>query len=109
MPKSDHLGEFELHVLAALVRLGDDAYGATIRQEIEARAGRPASIGSVYATLDRLATKGLVSFSASAPLAERGGRVRKFVHVTPAGRSALQESARAISRMLRGLGLGLNS
>lgn len=109
MPKSDHLGEFELHVLAALLRLGDEAYGVTIRREIEARAGRPASIGSVYATLDRLEAKGLVTFADSSPVAERGGRVRKFVRVTPAGRRALQESARAIARMLRGLGLSLTN
>lgn len=108
MPKSDHLGEFELHVLAALMRLGDEAYGVTIRREIEARAGRTASIGSVYATLDRLEAKGLVRFTDSTPVAERGGRVRKFVRPTPEGLRVLRDSARAITRMLRGLGLGLN-
>ena len=52
MPKGDFLAEFELYLMLALSRLGDDAYGVTLRREIEDRAGRPVSIGAVYATLD---------------------------------------------------------
>jgi PadR family transcriptional regulator PadR len=54
----DYLGEFEHLVLLALVRLQDRAYGVTVRQEIERRTNREVSIGAVYATLDRLETKG---------------------------------------------------
>ncbi len=61
MPKGDFLGAFEEIVLLALVHLGDNAYGMTIRREIEDRSGRTVSIGAVYSTLDRLESKGLVS------------------------------------------------
>jgi hypothetical protein len=74
MPKGQYLGEFELYVLSALARLGADAYGMTVRREIEERAGRSVAIGAVYATLDRLAEKGLVSFTISDPLPVPGGR-----------------------------------
>ena len=107
MPKGDHLGEFELYVLAALVRLGDDAYGVSIRQEIEARTGRATAIGAVYATLGRLADKGLVTFWISDPQPVPGGRARKHARLTPAGRRALRTSARALVSLLGGLGLGL--
>lgn len=107
MPKGDHLGEFELYVLAALLRLGDDAYGVTIRDEIEERSGRPAAMGAVYATLGRLADKGLVTFRISEPLPVSGGRARKYARMTPAGRRALAESVRALDRMLAGLEVGL--
>ena len=74
MSKGDHLGEFELLVLSALLRLGDDAYGVAIRAEIEERAGRNASIGAVYATLERLEKKGLIRSRMGEATPERGGR-----------------------------------
>ena len=61
MPDDDLLGTFEQLVLLALLRLGEDAYGMTVRREIEEHAGRSASLGAVYATLDRLEAKGYVS------------------------------------------------
>ena len=64
MPKGEFLGEFEIYVMLAVSRLGDDAYGVTIRGAIEARTGRDVAIGAVYATLGRLADKGLVRFRA---------------------------------------------
>ena len=68
MPKGNHLAEFEVYVMLAIARLGDgEAYGVTIRQEIEARTGRPVAIGAVYATLGRLHDKSFVSFSYSDP------------------------------------------
>ena len=48
------IGEFEQMVLLALMRLGPEAYGATIRREIETRTGRELSISAVYITLSRL-------------------------------------------------------
>jgi ABC-type antimicrobial peptide transport system permease subunit len=80
MPKGDHLAEFELFVMLAVARLGaDDAYGVTIRQEIETRTSRSVSIGAVYATLGRLHDKGFVSFAFSDPDPVPGGRARKLV------------------------------
>jgi DNA-binding PadR family transcriptional regulator len=109
VPRGEALGEFELYVLAALEQLGDDAYGVTIRREIEERSGRPASFGAVYATLERLAAKGYVSFRISDPLPVQGGRARKYARATPAGRRALRDAVRALGRMLAGLRLGLRA
>ena len=109
MAKGDLLGEFELYILAALEQLGDDAYGVTIRDEIEQRSRRSTSFGAVYATLDRLARKGYVTFWISAPQPVQGGRARKHARLTPAGRRALRDSVRAIDRMLEGLAVRLRT
>ena len=102
MPKGDYLAEFELYVMLAVLRRPGEAYGASIRREIEARTGRPVSIGSVYATVGRLADKGLVTFEMSDPRPVRGGRARKHVHLTDAGMSALEHSAAMLLRMMHG-------
>ncbi len=106
MPNGDFLGEFELYVLAAVEQLGDDAYSVTLRQEIEVRTGRLVSFGAVYATLERLADKGYVTFRIADPLPIPGGRARKYVRVSAAGLRAMRESVRALEHMLRGLKLG---
>jgi DNA-binding PadR family transcriptional regulator len=106
MPKGDHLAEFELYVMLAIARLGtDDAYGVTIRQEIEGRTGRAVSIGAVYATLGRLHDKGFVAFAFSDPDPVRGGRSRKLVSLSKVGHQALVRSARSLARMTEGLSL----
>jgi DNA-binding PadR family transcriptional regulator len=97
------LGEFEQLVLIAVVRLEDDAYGATIRREIEARTKRRLSISSVYTTLDRLEQKGLVRSWIGEPTPERGGRRRKFFALQPAGARALRAAYRAYTGMAAGL------
>src|SRR5471032_1177585 len=84
------LGDFEQLVLLALFRLGPDAYGATIRREIEQRTGRDLAMSAVYVTVDRLEAKGLVKSRIGDPVPERGGRRRKHVTLSPAGRRALQ-------------------
>ena len=107
MPKGDSLGEFEMLVLAALQRLGDDAYAVTVKRDIESRAKRPASLGAIHAALARLAEKGFVVFRISDPLPIPGGRARKFARITPAGVRALRRSTAALARMLEGLELGI--
>jgi DNA-binding PadR family transcriptional regulator len=97
------LGEFEQIVLLAILHLGDDAYGATVRQEIEARAGRRVSIGAAYATLDRLAEKGYLRAREESG-AERG-RVRRYFAVTSAGLGALEEARDLQRRMWAGIEL----
>jgi PadR family transcriptional regulator, regulatory protein PadR len=99
------LGEFEQIVLIALFRLGPDAYGATIRRDIEARTGRDLAIGAVYITLERLAVKGLVRSRIGEPTPERGGRRRKHYALLPAGRRALAHAYRSFKGMIHGLEL----
>ena len=99
------LGEFELYVLLAVARQEGEAYGVTIRREIEAQGGRRVSMGAIYATLARLEEKGLVRFAYSEPLPVRGGRTRKLVALTGAGRRALAASASGLRRMMEGLDL----
>jgi DNA-binding PadR family transcriptional regulator len=101
--KSAPLGDFEQLVLMGVLRLGDSAYGAAIRQEIHARSGRDVSISAVYTTLDRLESKGFLSSWIGAPTAQRGGRRRKFYALRPAGTAALQQAYRAITAMAAGL------
>ena len=103
MTKGRYLAEFELYVMSALAILGDDAYGMTIRQEIERRSGRRVAIGAVYATLARLADKGLVAFRVSEPRPVQGGRARKHARLTPAGRTALRESTAMLVSMIPAL------
>jgi len=97
------LGDFEQLVLLGVLRLGDEAYGAAIRQEIHARSARDVSINAVYTTLDRLETKGLVRSWTGEPTAQRGGRRRKFHALTPAGVTALKQAYRAFTAMADGL------
>lgn len=72
------LGEFEYLLLAATTRLGDDAYGAAIRLEIENSTGRGCSIGALYTTLDRLEAKGFIRTWMGSPTPQRGGRLQAF-------------------------------
>ena len=97
------LGEFEQLVLLALVRLGPDAYGATVRREIEEHARREVSISAVYTTLERLEQKGLVRSRIGEPTAERGGRRRRHFEMLPPGARSLREAYRAISGMTAGI------
>lgn len=97
------LGEFEQLVLLALVRLGPDAYGATVRREIEARAGRNVSISAVYTTLERLEQKGHVRSWIGEPTARRGGRRRKHVELLPLGARALKVAYKGLAGMTAGL------
>lgn len=103
MAKGGSLGEFEQMVLLALVRLGDDGYGLRVRQEIEDRTGRGASIGAVYATLDRLEVKGYVSSRVADPTAERGGRAKRFFKLEAEGLAALRQTQEALRRMSEGI------
>jgi len=97
------LGEFEIVVSSAVLQLGDNAYGSAIRREIEKRSGKKVSRGAVYATLDRLEEKGLLSSSFGAPSPERGGRAKRFFRVEEEGLEALRESRGVLERMWQGL------
>ena len=102
MPPTN-LGELEQLVLLAIARLGDDAYGVTVRKEIAARTRRSLAFGSIYTTLTRLEEKGLVASHLGDPTPERGGRRKKHFVISAAGRRALQRSLNAIRTMSRGV------
>jgi PadR family transcriptional regulator, regulatory protein PadR len=101
----EYLGEFEHIIVLALLRLGDAAYGVTVRQEIELRTRRDVSIGAVYATLNRLETKGYVKSRRGDPTPERGGRSKRFFRVTAKGMAAMNRAQHALHSMTEGLDL----
>lgn len=103
MGKGEYLGEFELVVLLALARLDDDAYGMTIRLEIEQQTRRAVSIGAVYATLRRLENKGYIASALGDPTAARGGRAKRYFTLEPVGARALQRSRAMFDRLWSGL------
>jgi PadR family transcriptional regulator, regulatory protein PadR len=97
------LGEFEYLILTAATRLGDEAYGAAMRQEIEAATGRHCSIGALYTTLDRLETKGLIKTRMGEATPQRGGRRKCMVRVTGRGVQAASHFYEAVKRVSRGV------
>ena len=103
MPKGDALGEFEYLVILAVIRLAGNAYGMRVRQEIANRTGRDVTIGAVYATLERLSEKGLLTASLSDPTPERGGRAKRSFSLTGAGMEAANRARQEMARMLEGL------
>lgn len=97
------LGEFEYLLIAAAARLGDQAYGASVQVEIAKATGQACSAGALYTTLDRLESKGLLTTTMSDPTPERGGRAKRMIVVTPAGRREAAQFYRAVSRVSAGV------
>ena len=97
------LGEFEYLLVAAAVRLGEDAYGAAIRQEIEQATKTRCSIGALYTTIDRLETKGLLKTWMGDATPERGGRAKRMVRVTAKGIKEATNFYDAVVRVSRGV------
>ncbi len=105
MAKGDGLGEFEHVVLLTVLRLGDGAYGAPIRAEIERVTDRFPAIGAVHATLERLERKRFVSSWIGEPTAERGGKAKRHFKVERAGIAALKDARKTFDRLYAGLSL----
>ena len=97
------LGEFEQLILMALLHLGDNAYGVTIRGEINERTGRTVAIGAVYTALARLLRNDYVSYRIGEPTAKRGGRRKKYYKIESPGVAALKRSYGVLFRMASGL------
>ena len=95
--------DFEQQVLLAVWRLDSDAYGASIRDELERRTGRGVSQGAVYTTLMRLEKKGHVRSRMSDPTPVRGGKAKRFFAITEAGRQGVQQARAAMNRLWEGL------
>lgn len=103
MSRGAYLGELELMVLLALIRLGEDAYGVPICHEIEKRSGREAALGSVYAALERLEEKGLVTSRLGDSTAMRGGRAKRYFRVTAQGVRGVRQTQQVLMNLWRGL------
>jgi DNA-binding PadR family transcriptional regulator len=100
MARIDSIGQFEQLVLAAILKLRDDAYGVSIHAKVqELAAPKPVSLGAVYVTLDRLEDKGLVASWLSDPTPERGGRAKRCYRIEGLGERVLQESAVTAKRI----------
>jgi DNA-binding PadR family transcriptional regulator len=96
------LGEFENIVISAVLRLGDNAYGMTIRREIEERTDESVSIAAVYTTLERLEKKGMVSSRVGETTTSRKGQPKKYFRVEAAGAHALNASRERLTKMWGG-------
>lgn len=105
MPKGEYLGELEELVLLALARLEDEAYGMSIRREIEARTGRDVAIGSVYSSLERMEDKGYIRSWVGDPTPERGGKAKRYYGLESAGARALLASRERLDALWEGLEL----
>jgi DNA-binding PadR family transcriptional regulator len=97
------LGEFEYLLLSATARLGEDAYGAAIRLDIENATGRRCSLGALYTTLDRLEAKGLIKTWMGEATPQRGGRSKRMVRITPEGIRAARAFYDAVIGASRGV------
>jgi PadR family transcriptional regulator PadR len=97
------LGEFELMVMLALIRVGEAAYGVPILRELEKNSNREAAIGSVYAALDRLEQKGFVTSTVGESTAERGGKAKRYFQVTKSGLQEVRKTRQVLMNLWRGL------
>ena len=102
------LGEFEYVLLTAAAGLGEGAYGAAIREEIEKVGGRKCSIGALYTTIERLEKKGLLKTWMGEATAQRGGRAKRMVRITPKGVQAAKDFYDAVTRVSRGASWAAN-
>lgn len=103
MTERGYLGEFEMMILLAVIHLGDEAYGVPISRELEKQRGRDVSVGSVYAALERLESKGLIESSLGEPTAERGGKAKRYFRITKDGLHQVRETRRILTKMWRTL------
>lgn len=101
--KTKYLGEFEQMVMLAILKLGDQAYGVSIRELLVTAIERDVSVGALYTTLERLEKKGLLTSSIGEAVAERGGRAKKFYLVSGQGKQALYRSKNALETLWRGI------
>ena len=100
---SPSLGELETLILLATLRLGEEAYGVSIRDEIDARTGRRLTRGAIYTALKRLRDKGLLEAEVGDPAPYRGGRAKRFFTVSTTGMQALRTATANLDRMRAGM------
>ena len=100
---ADTLGEFEQVVLMAILRLGENAYGRAVLNDVQARLERDVAAGAVHATLERLERKGLIASRLGPGTPIRAGKARRFYRIRPAGLHALNEARETVESLWRGL------
>ena len=108
MSDRSYLKEFEQLVLLSVLRLGDEAYGGRIREDLERTAKRTVSVATIYVALSRLESRGLVRSWMSDPTPVRGGKAKKHYAVEAEGRRALREAKEVLERMWAGVGSALD-
>ncbi|MGA8090281.1 MAG: PadR family transcriptional regulator [Terracidiphilus sp.] len=99
MSERSYLGELELMLLLAVIHLGEDAYGVPISRELEKYRGKDVAVGSVYAALERLEAKGLITSMLGDPTPERGGKAKRFFRITREGLRQVHETRRVLTRL----------
>lgn len=103
MERSSCPSDFELIVLLVLLRLGDDAYGVPIAQEMQEQTRREVKLGSIYAALERMEEKGFVVSELGEPTKERGGRAKRYFHITKQGTRQVRETRLTLTRLWKGI------
>ena len=98
MATNNLLNVYELMAMFAILRLGKEAYGVPIAQEIEAQSGRSVAASGVYAALERLERKGFVSAELGEATPQRGGRAKTYFRLTAQG---LREASSAKQAFLK--------
>jgi DNA-binding PadR family transcriptional regulator len=106
---SHTLGEFEQLILMAMLRLGADAYGVSLREEIESRTGRAVAAGALYTALDRMEKRGFVTSRLGEPTPARGGKRKRLYTLLPAGERALARVYESLRLMAGGVGARLRA
>ena len=103
MSNRQGLGDFEHLLLIAVMRLGDGAYGVSMKEEIEGRTGRAVTLGAIYPTMDRLEARGLVTSRMGEPTSVRGGRAKRLFRITPQGAEAARRAFGVFQAMWEGM------
>lgn len=97
------LTDLEQLLLLSIVQAGDDAHAGAVREVLEQRGERAASLGSIYVTMTRLEERGMVESIMGDPTPERGGKAKRLYRLTREGLLALHHSRRILERMWEGI------
>ena len=90
--KKYQLGEFEEVVMLTVGILFEDAYGVSIKKEIETRLSRNVSVGALHTALKRLVDKGYLKSRDGEATEERAGRPKKYFQITALGKKAMEHT-----------------
>jgi PadR family transcriptional regulator PadR len=103
MREHNFLGEFEMMILLTILHLGEDAYGVPLSRELARIRNREVSVASVYAALDRLEIKGLITSSLGEPTPERGGRAKRYFRVTKEGLRSVHATRNILNKLWKSI------